>query len=81
MDTEFDLYGNDNEYKDCGVGWVFMTTLGSLMEENKKPIHVFKPLFQITIRENQCSQKSPKKIPLSLFALELTSLKANPILQ
>lgn len=38
MDTELDLYGSDNEYKDYGVGWLFMATLGSLKEENNKRI-------------------------------------------
>lgn len=79
MDTEFHLYGNDNEHEDCGGGMAFYGYTGK-PKGRKQQTHVFKPLFQITIKENQGSQKSPKKIPLFLFALELTSLKANPVL-
>lgn len=49
MDTEFDLYGNDNEYKDWEVRWLFMATLGSLKEEKNKLMAL--NLFQIIITE------------------------------
>lgn len=36
MDTKLDLCDNDNEFKEQGVRWLFMATLGRLKEEKNK---------------------------------------------
>lgn len=49
--VELGLYGNDNDFKDYGVDWLFITTLGSLMKRKNK-LTALNPCFE-SLLENQ----------------------------
>lgn len=69
METELDLYGNDEEYKDWG-GRAFYGYTGKL-KGRKQQSGVFKPLFQITITENPL-KRAPKDFISLCFRVTLT---------